>query len=83
MVPYEFSISSLFLSRGLPKQDEIESLVDIGITNMEVALSSWLPGSSGLRSGKFDPQSTSTLRSLVQWGSVRYSIWMKTAPKTA
>lgn len=56
MVPYEFSISSLFLSRGLPKQDEIESLVDIGITNMEVALSSWLPGSSGLRSGKFDPQ---------------------------
>lgn len=54
MVPYEFSISSLFLSRGFPDQCEIEQLVDLDITNMEVALSSWLPDSSGLRSGKFD-----------------------------
>ena len=52
MAPFEFSISSLYLSRGIPRRRELEMLLDTGISKIEVALSSWFPKSPNVLSGK-------------------------------
>lgn len=52
MATYDYSVSSLYLSRGAPEEQQLDGLLSAGVFNLEVALSSWFPESTYLKEKK-------------------------------